>query len=663
MSDVFLSYAREDRESARRLAELLERQGFSVFWDFKLEPGQDFDQVIRQEIRNAFRLIVLWSSHSVDALYVKAEAKEALNGNKILPARLDDARPPLPFGELHTVDLTGWQGDPGHGGIRELLQALREADPSLRRFLDAALLNVERFGDTDVLPFPVENHVFFDKREQTLDLLQQLHRQFDEFLKLYPPHNERTLSVAGYYVHRWVTQIDPLWNAYLLALVAALGARLEHARVAVAHGVVFSYRFAPDPETGALFDPSIGWREYQLKSLEHAGRFARVLCCDVSDFYPRILHERLADALREIAVSETDREYVRRILELLRRLAKDAPYGLPVGGPAARLLSELLLSSVDRRLLTEGITFCRFADDYHLFSATPQESYRQLLFLSERLFEDQGLTLQKSKTRMMSAAEFRGTSRFAEEGDGEERRDPGPMSLLNFKIHFDPYSGNPAERYEELRAQLGKLDILGMLGRELTKSRVDPMLTRQLIRAVQFLDETNLDLAVKSLLENLEVLYPLLPNVLQVVRKVVDRLDEETRAEVFDTLRGLIQEGSYLLELPIHLVHAVRILAQDPSPATDRVLNSVFDRKSSMVRRDVVLAMARRGNVPWVDGQRSGYDQLDSWQKRALLIASARLPAGEKWRAGLASRLTPMDRLTAEWVAEKASSASWEIPI
>lgn len=665
MNDVFLSYAREDLDSAQQLAELLEKRGYSVFWDRKLVPAVDYTKVITQKIQDAYWLIVLWSRDSADSLFVRAEAKAALSKgeDRVLPVRLDDAEPPLPFGELQTVDLRDWDGDPEHRGIREVLVAL-SADPKIRQHLETALFNVEKFGDTDVLPFPVENHLFFDKREEALDLLQQLHRQFDEFLKLYPPQNERTLSVAGYYVHRWVTQIDPLWNAYLLALVVALGQKIESARVAVADQVVFSYRFSPSSETGALFDPETGWRQYQLKSLEHADGFERVLCCDVSDFYPRVLHERLADALEEISVSEMDREYVRRILELLKRLAKDAPYGLPVGGPAARLLSELLLNSVDRRLQVEGITFCRFADDYHLFSDTPQKSYQHLLFLSERLFEDQGLTLQKSKTRMMSTAEFRSTSRFAgDTKDDEEHRDSARFNLLNLKIHFDPYSDNPEERYEELCEKLGELDILDMLGRELTKSRVDPMLSRQLIRAVQFLDPLNLNLAVKSLLENCEVLYPLLPNVLQVIRKVVDQLDGETRTAVFDTLRGLIQEGSYLLELPIHLVHAVRILAHDRSPDTDRVLNGIYDRKSSMVRRDVVLAMARRGKTHWVDGQRGSFDQLDGWQKRALLIASARLPAGRKWRRELGGRLSPMDRLTAEWVSEKAAQASWEVPI
>ncbi len=39
MSDIFISYAREDREIAGRLAGALEAAGWSVWWDSKLRAG------------------------------------------------------------------------------------------------------------------------------------------------------------------------------------------------------------------------------------------------------------------------------------------------------------------------------------------------------------------------------------------------------------------------------------------------------------------------------------------------------------------------------------------------------------------------------------------------------------------------------------------------
>ena len=46
MPDVFLSYAREDRERARVLAHALESDGWSVWWDRKMVAGETFDETI-----------------------------------------------------------------------------------------------------------------------------------------------------------------------------------------------------------------------------------------------------------------------------------------------------------------------------------------------------------------------------------------------------------------------------------------------------------------------------------------------------------------------------------------------------------------------------------------------------------------------------------------
>jgi len=42
MADVFISYAHEDKNWASALAELMEKEGWSVFWDRRIPPGRDF---------------------------------------------------------------------------------------------------------------------------------------------------------------------------------------------------------------------------------------------------------------------------------------------------------------------------------------------------------------------------------------------------------------------------------------------------------------------------------------------------------------------------------------------------------------------------------------------------------------------------------------------
>lgn len=45
MSDIFLSYAREDQERAKSVVDALKSKGRSVFFDPKIVPGQTWDQM------------------------------------------------------------------------------------------------------------------------------------------------------------------------------------------------------------------------------------------------------------------------------------------------------------------------------------------------------------------------------------------------------------------------------------------------------------------------------------------------------------------------------------------------------------------------------------------------------------------------------------------
>jgi hypothetical protein len=125
MSDIFVSYSIEDSSEGRSISRLLEEQGYSVFWGQMIPPGQTFEQVIWEELRAAKCVIVLWSARSVKSRWVRAEAEEALQHDKIISILLDDTRVPLQFRSLQYFDLSDWRGDPENKKIHHLIAAVR----------------------------------------------------------------------------------------------------------------------------------------------------------------------------------------------------------------------------------------------------------------------------------------------------------------------------------------------------------------------------------------------------------------------------------------------------------------------------------------------------------------------------------------------------------
>jgi adenylate cyclase len=111
MADVFISYAREDAESARRFAEGIQSAGLSVWWDDALRSGEVFDESIERALREAKAVIVLWSPSSVASRWVRAEATQADRNRTLVPVTIEACQRPIIFELTHTADLSRWRGD------------------------------------------------------------------------------------------------------------------------------------------------------------------------------------------------------------------------------------------------------------------------------------------------------------------------------------------------------------------------------------------------------------------------------------------------------------------------------------------------------------------------------------------------------------------------
>ena len=97
MSDIFISHKREDQEIARRIANALETDGWTVWWDPKLRAGEHFDEVIEEALTAAKCVVVLWSAGSVKSQYVRDEATYALECKKLVPVAIEAVEMPFRF--------------------------------------------------------------------------------------------------------------------------------------------------------------------------------------------------------------------------------------------------------------------------------------------------------------------------------------------------------------------------------------------------------------------------------------------------------------------------------------------------------------------------------------------------------------------------------------
>lgn len=530
--------------------------------------------------------------------------------------------------------------------------------------LERAVLNVAKWGDTDIFPFPVENHIMHDVAPAVVAHLQEVEKGFYSLLGHKPYLSYSTLAPVGYTGFRWATQIDPSWNAYLLALVLELAPSIEGARIPEEAKQVFSYRYRSGA-TDSVFSQD-SWLLFQRQTRELAETHQYVVSVDIADFYSRIYHHRLQNALTPI---DADGHCTRQIMRILQALSDGSSYGLPVGGPAARLLAELVLNRVDHLLRNEQSTrtFCRYADDYRFFVDDIQSAYQAIGFLSEKLLRNDGLSVQKSKTRIMTSAEYLSMLDPVEPPPGSAAK------FLGLHIHYDPYSATADDDYELLKSQIDEFDVQLLLREELNKGRVHTALTRRLIAALRFMQPFPRQQAAISLLENLETLAPVIPQVMLAVRSAIDDLDDAVfTADVHRRIREIIQGSHYLARIDLNLSYMVRVLGAKHSIANEQLLAQLFNAphsftglQSTLIQRDIVLIFANWRLHYWLSDLKGSFTGLNAWVKRAFLIGSYNLgDEGEYWRKSVQKSLGGFDEIVRDWAdAKNTATPSWQVPV
>jgi group II intron reverse transcriptase/maturase len=173
------------------------------------------------------------------------------------------------------------------------------------------------------------------------------------------------------------------------------------------------------------------WREIS------AGHFW-IVDADLRQFFDTIDQEKLIDLIAE---KISDGRVLQLVRDMLRSGVMEGGYwrptltGVPQGGVASPLWSNIFLSPFDRVMMEAGFRLTRWADDFVVVCHTKQEAEEALAFAERFLREELGVQLNVQKTRVVHISvgfEFLGYK--VKKGKGHK------MSVERRRAKANPYN-------------------------------------------------------------------------------------------------------------------------------------------------------------------------------------------------------------------------------
>ena len=149
-----------------------------------------------------------------------------------------------------------------------------------------------------------------------------------------------------------------------------------------------------------LFDPDFSQSSYGFRpgrNAQQAVQAARsyvaagkrwVVDMDLEKFFDRVNHDILMSRIARKIRDERVLKLIRRYLEagmMENGIVGQRTEGTPQGGPLSPLLSNILLTDLDRELESRGHRFCRYADDCNIYVGSKEAGERVMAAMTEFL--------------------------------------------------------------------------------------------------------------------------------------------------------------------------------------------------------------------------------------------------------------------------------------
>ena len=224
--------------------------------------------------------------------------------------------------------------------------------------------------------------------------------EFKDWLKVHWPRVKEAL-LEGRYLPRAVRRVDipkPSGGIRTLGVPTVVDRLIQQALHQVLQPV-FEPTFS---EASYGFRPGRGARQAVGRAQAYIRAGKRwVVDLDLEKFFDRVNHDVLmARVARQVSDARVLR-LIRRFLEagMMQDGVVEARHeGTPQGGPLSPLLSNILLTDLDRELERRGLAFCRYADDCNIYVRSRAAAERIMRGISSFLEKELRLRVNRGKS-------------------------------------------------------------------------------------------------------------------------------------------------------------------------------------------------------------------------------------------------------------------------
>jgi group II intron reverse transcriptase/maturase len=126
-----------------------------------------------------------------------------------------------------------------------------------------------------------------------------------------------------------------------------------------------------------------------------------VVDLDLAKFFDRVNHDILMSRVARKVKDGRVLKLIRRYLEagmMSEGVVSARTEGTPQGGPLSPLLSNILLTDLDRELERRGHRFCRYADDCNIYVKSPTAGQRAMVAITDYLERKLKLQVNRDKS-------------------------------------------------------------------------------------------------------------------------------------------------------------------------------------------------------------------------------------------------------------------------